>query len=610
MSPPNTREGTDVLSQRNGPQTSCSGVPVFQDGPDGTRNTGTRHFEGISFRNTPEFLARNRERFHPVLWLGPPGCGKTRRAIDQFTLELGRGLAPDRIALVTFTRAAREVARQRAVERFQLPPSRLTWVCTIHSAAFRLLQLDHGQILDDERLAEFARRHGYKLTVDGRRVDDDTDRGLTLGRTADDRMLFAFDWGRNHGLDVERTLARCPVDDLSAPQFRLFVRRLEAFKREHGLLDFADLLLRVLEAGLRPDVDVAMVDEAHDLSPLQIAVVEQWFAPCERAFVCADDDQAIFGWQGATPEWIQSLVQRCHCEVLEQSHRVPRSVHALAMRIIGRNKARTPKLYRPADREGAIVCCSLDQALDHVERSASAFVLVRNRVSIRPIAEALVERAVPFTVDGWGGASPLDDERAVRAVNLVLRLRAGEDGPFPTSHVAALMALVPTTAELVPSAAAEQVRAMKGQGSFTRARLEGEIGLAALLREVDTKGVNVLAKLSRAWRRYFMRVEKSLGQLPPPTTTVTTVHVAKGAERELVVVIPDMTRPTYAAYLRGGAERNEAENRVFYVAVTRAQQTLVLVHPRTRRHYEFPRIDGVRTAGVVRGSRESAKGPR
>ncbi len=608
MSAPNTREGIDVFPQKNGPQTSCSGVPVFQDGPNGTRNTGTRRFEGIFFRNTTESLARNRERFLPRLWLGPPGCGKTWRAIEQFTLELGRSVPPDRIALVTFTRASREEARQRALQRFQLPPSRLTWVRTIHSAAFRLLQLGHGEILDDKRMTEFGRRHGYKLTVDGRRVDDDTDRGLTLGRTADDRMLFAFDWGRNHGLDLEETLARCPVDDLSAPQFRLFVRRLEEFKREHGLLDFSDLLLKVLEQGLRPDVDVAMVDEAHDLSPLQIAVIELWFAPCERAFVCADDDQAIFGWHGATPEWIQSLAQRCQCEVLEQSYRVPRAAHELAMRIIERNKVRTPKVYRPADREGCIVTCSLDQALDRVQQSSNAFVLVRNRVSIRPVAEALVERAVPFTVEGWGGASPLDDHRAVRAVNLVLRLNSEVDGPFSAAGLSALAALVPTTTGLVPTSTTERLRAMKGQGSFTRAQLEGELGLVDLLRRIEATGVNVLAKLSRAWRLYFERIEKHLGLLPDPTTTVTTIHVAKGSERDLVVVIPDMTRPTYAAYLRGGAERNEAENRVFYVAVTRTRETLVLVQPKSRRHYEFPHVRAPRVDGVETGARADRGG--
>jgi superfamily I DNA/RNA helicase len=78
--------------------------------------------------------------------------------------------------------------------------------------------------------------------------------------------------------------------------------------------------------------------------------------------------------------------------------------------------------------------------------------------------------------------------------------------------------------------------------------------------------------------------------LPEPTTVVTTIHAAKGRERDLVVVLPDMTRTTYASYQRRGAEEGESENRVFYVAVTRTKDTLVLVQPRSRRHFDFPSI--------------------
>jgi len=528
-------------------------------------------------------------RFDPDLVLGPPGCGKTRWLLDRFTHELHAGVQPERIALVTFTRAARAVALERAERQFQIPQGRLPWVRTIHSSAYRLLQLEPGRILDAERLAEFARKHGYKLTIDGRRIDDESERGLTLGRTADDRLLFAYEWGRSHGLDAPQTLSRCPVGNISVSQFKLFVRRLEGFKREFNLLDFTDLLERTLEAGLRPDVDVAMVDEAHDLSPLQIAVVESWFTPCQRAYVAADDDQAIYGWQGASPDWIRSLASRREPYVLQDSHRVPRAVHALALRIIAPNVARTPKLYRPADRDGRVVRADLDGALGIVARSDSAFVLVRNRQFIRRIAEALLERAIPYTVSGWGGSSPLDNVPAVRAVNLVLRLARSEPGPFPASHVAALLELVATSSRHVPQAARECIANMQGRGSLSRDDLCRRLALGALIEAIKEHGIGVLTVLRRNTRRYFERLVGDARELPAPTTTVTSIHVAKGDERRVVVVIPDMTRPTHQAYLRGGAERNEAENRAFYVAVTRTIETLVLVYPQTRRYFQFPR---------------------
>jgi superfamily I DNA/RNA helicase len=540
--------------------------------------------------------------FRPHVTLGPPGCGKTRRLLELFTDELERGVRPERIALVTFTRAARREALDRAQKKFALAGRRFAWVRTIHSAAFALMELSPGRILDDERLAEFAQRHGYDLTIGGHHLDDDAVEPLLVrGRSRDDALLFAYEWGRNCLLDLEQTLSRCPVEDLPVPQLRLFVRRLIEFKDEHQLLDFSDLLETVLEKQLRPDVDVAMIDEAHDLSPLQIAVVEMWFASCARSYVCADDDQAIYGWNGASPDWIHELARRREPEVLEHSHRVPVIPHALAQRIISGNVHRLRKNYEPAPKYGRIVQADLDQALDMVASSSDAFVLVRNRMFVARATTGLLERAVPFVVEGWGGWSPLGDERSVKAVRLALRLERGDPGPFPTSDVAALLHFVPATSALIAPDADARVRERKSQGSFMRVTLIEDLGFAPLVAAIEDEGpLSVLSKMPRSSRRYFERLVQRYGNVPDPTAVVTTVHAAKGRERELVVVLPDMTRTTYSSYLRSRAEEGESERRVFYVAVTRTKDTLVLVQPRSRRHFEFPAISSHLCGGSAR----------
>ena len=56
-----------------------------------------------------------------------------------------------------------------------------------------------------------------------------------------------------------------------------------------------------------------------------------------------------------------------------------------------------------------------------------------------------------------------------------------------------------------------------------------------------------------------------------------------------MILLPDMSRATYGEYMESPAGR-EAETRVFYVGVTRTQETLVLVRPRSRRHFLFPSV--------------------
>jgi superfamily I DNA/RNA helicase len=92
---------------------------------------------------------------------------------------------------------------------------------------------------------------------------------------------------------------------------------------------------------------------------------------------------------------------------------------------------------------------------------------------------------------------------------------------------------------------------------------------------------------------YLRRLVERHGALPTPKAVATTIHGAKGRECDLVVLLSDMTRATQRAYETGSPADREAENRVFYVGVTRAKERLVIVEPMTRRSYDFPSLPGV-----------------
>ena len=85
-------------------------------------------------------------------------------------------------------------------------------------------------------------------------------------------------------MPLEQGLGRCPVN-VHAKHARNFEKRLRAFKTLHELIDFPGMIEQVVAQDLRPDVQVAFIDEAQDLSPLQIAAVEAWFGDCDRVYV-------------------------------------------------------------------------------------------------------------------------------------------------------------------------------------------------------------------------------------------------------------------------------------------------------------------------------------
>lgn len=563
---------------------------------------------------------RGDSAFRPQVILGPPGCGKTTTLLSQFGAELEAGTPPERIALVTFTRAASSHALGRLCDRFALALRKLAWVRTIHSASYSLLGLRPEQVMGNVGWRDFAERYGYELGVRPGSVEEGPSTPYAaVSRGRDGILASAFEWGRNALLGPEETLARYPVEGLMARQFRLFVQRLEAFKVEHRLVDFADMLERVLEQRLRPTVDVAMIDEAHDLSPLQIALVEMWFAPCRRTIVAGDDDQAIYKFQGADPGWLLELARRSIPEVLTQSRRVPARVHALAQRIIRANRTRIEKVYEPRDEPGEVLEIDPDRAMGLVDGSRSTFVLVRNRRFMGRFAKALVERAVPFEVEGRGAWSPYSNADLVAASRMACRISVGNPGPYPRKDVAALLSFVPVASGLIPRGLKAMFARTESDESeddvpeepdsessspspsYSLEGLDFQLDIGRLVDLIQERGpVAGLIKASRGDREYIRKLVERYGNVPEPRVTLTTIHASKGREADLVLVVPDMSRLTYEEYVSKGQSGHEAETRVFYVAVTRAKQTLVLVQPRTRRHFRFPGL-GARVQEADRG---------
>jgi DNA helicase-2/ATP-dependent DNA helicase PcrA len=526
-----------------------------------------------------------------IVVLGAPGCGKTTSLLRFLKEEIGAGTPPHRIAFVSFTRAARLEVLQRIARDFGIGRDDMPWLRTIHSVAYKLLGLRKGQIMAGRAWRDFADKYHYNLT-DPRDSDQDIDIGGAEPprRSKDDLLRYVYEWGRNRRLYVERSMGKCPVN-VPATHFRLFIERLVKFKTEKGLLDFTDILDSVLEKGLRPDVDVAFVDEAQDLSPLQIAVVEQWFKPCRSVYIAGDEDQAIYSFQGAEPDWLISLSKQNVTVLLGQSHRVPPQMHVLAQQIIRRNRKRIDKPYCPTTIAGIVEHLALEQALQRIDGETETLVLARNRMFLKRAANILFHSRVPYVVEGIGGVSPLSPPSAVCAVRAAHRIWQGKG--VDASALNALLAQIPSRgSKLLPHGV--KARAKERKGFISLEDMRDQLGLGSLIEFIQKEGPT--APLLRIWpahRAYFQALLDRYGELPQPRVHLTTIHAAKGREADVVVVLPDMTRTTYLEYRDGARGGNEAENRVFYVAVTRARKRLILVNPVTKRYYDYPRLAGL-----------------
>ena len=122
--------------------------------------------------------------------------------------------------------------------------------------------------------------------------------------------------------------------------------------------------------------DHVFVDEFQDINPLDLALVKA-IVDRNRATltIAGDDDQAIFEWRGATPEYIlnpdQFFDTAFHTYTLGVNYRSPKNIVEHSQQLISRNTIRVPKQVRAAISGNARIeiteTSGLIEALEYVD---------------------------------------------------------------------------------------------------------------------------------------------------------------------------------------------------------------------------------------------------
>src|SRR5262245_33196752 len=163
--------------------------------------------------------------------LGPPGTGKTTYLLEQMEHELDRGVPPDRIGFVSFTRRATQEAKDRAMAKFKLASNDLPWIRTLHSLCFRALGLNPSQVLEGRKLKEFGDWAG--ITTSG---FTGMDEGSAFGYELGDRVLFLENLARVRGVSL-REQYDAAYDKLDWNLVSHVSRSLAEYKQTRHLMD-------------------------------------------------------------------------------------------------------------------------------------------------------------------------------------------------------------------------------------------------------------------------------------------------------------------------------------------------------------------------------------
>lgn len=485
------------------------------------------------------------------LILGGPGTGKTTELLNRVEDELGRGVPPDRIALLTFTRKAAEEARDRAAVKFSLDPKALPYFRTVHSLSFQQLGLLPEEVMRTSDYSELGKSLGLRFdSLDG-------DFGLPTGHARGTKIAFIEQLARIQNVSVDEV---CEAADIW--EVRRYRDALAAYKTARGIIDFTDMINEFCASDVMPALDVLFVDEAQDLTPLHWRAIRKLIKVSKRVYIAGDDDQAIYNWAGAAVDEFLGL--EAERTVLPVSHRLPRTVFSLVNHIASQIRVRYPKDWRPRDAEGSIRrYARMD---DVMITDGTWLMLSRHNYMLDPFVTMLRRLGLPFIYQGKSSVHT----PTVRAVIAWEKLRRGEElGSTQVKQIYAKLKPKLLETERPPLR-------LDDREKYNADRLMADWGLRAT---PDWMTAINMTDAEREYLRALRRHGESLTN--SPRIKVSSIHAAKGGEADNVVMMPDMS---FTAH-RGLIRNRDSECRVFFVGASRAMHNLHLLYPSGARYF-------------------------
>ncbi len=381
----------------------------------------------------------------PLLVLAGAGSGKTRVITAKIAHLIERSVDPARIVAITFTNKAAREMRERATALLKAQglgelATKVT-IATFHALGLKIVRSE-------------ASAMGLKA---GFSVFDPADLESIVGElvaTADRGRIRAAQWTisawKNSLVSPAEALQRAQDDDerAAARAYANYGDALAAYQA----VDFDDLIVRPLALFARDAGAAArwqarcahvLVDEYQDTNPAQYGLLRALVGGGAPFTAVGDDDQAIYGWRGATLDNLAAL-PRDYPDVkvikLEQNYRSTVRILRSANALITHN----PKLFEkklwselgtgdlirvtPAadDEAEALLVVHRISALKFERRAkySDFAILYRGNHQARRFETALRAGNIPYDISG---GQSLFDKTEIKDLVAYLRLIVNDD---------------------------------------------------------------------------------------------------------------------------------------------------------------------------------------
>lgn len=588
----------------------------------------------------------------PAQVIAGPGSGKTYTIIQRILyLIKHHHVRTDKILVITYTKAAAIEMKERYEKACSSDSMLLSLSSSIngsignvnfgtfHSICYQILR-QSGVIGENSLIKENDKRKLFQIIL--------CNNGFSSKCTYDiiSNLQNTISKIKNMSLDYLETLAEDNYD-FSSRELLLIKEEYDKYLREQRLIDFDDMITECFKLFCqRPSIlnkyqqifEYILTDEFQDINLPQYQILKLLALPNNNIFVVGDDDQAIYGFRGATP-FIMKQFQDDYKDskqiLLTENYRSGAEIVNLAGRMISVNKERFAKIFSSTKEGGTVstICFETHQAeQQHLiaeistlkkEQLPNTAVILRTNREVIQFAELLknagiavkgkkisdediyhgfiIEDITAFLSFLHEGRKRRDFLRFMNKPNRFLTRMALPDEIVKKEHMeqyyhknAAMLSEIKIffeqlriAATLQPCLSVSFFRKTLGYDQYLRKKAKNIKEFQRLINQADQiqdcfKSFQVG---SSVWK-FIEEQAENAGNAVPMTKEVQGVHVitmhgAKGLEFDRVF-LPDVNDGIIPGKDCLTVEALEEERRLLYVAITRAKNKLDIYYTKER----------------------------
>lgn len=535
------------------------------------------------------------EWMQTALVIGGAGTGKTTellRIMDKILKTDVRD--PMRVAFISFTRAARGEAAQRAGDQFGISVDTLEqkgWFKTIHSVCHKVLGVGEELLCGDADSRKWiSEALDEQVTAAITGMDGDISESFEVSTEAG-RCLHIWDVARSKLVPVSEVWEWCDmISPSNTPHLGEVVRIIKLYeekKQQDGRWDFTDTLLRV--AGVRHRIDgveevepeghlpilpVWFFDEQQDTSKLADLVCRRLVIGARWVYLMGDPFQSIYGFAGADSRYFQNWnVAPERRRTLDRSFRCPSNILEAGESILRPCTDYWDRGIKPNEEGGTVDDDSfLGGWEEEINPNDSWLCLARtNRMAFK-MGKMLDDAGIPWgSTEGKGSKAPLK----AAAIGAIYDLSRG--GVVDGHQWAKITKVLPSKFEGIPLFE----RGTKKRFEDKDEAKKYEFMPPARISEMGATSPLIAGIRNGMWKDFVPDCSDLItacdkwgaGVLINPQVRVGTIHSVKGMEADNVAVLTSQTQAIWNAMddPRGADE----ERRVWYVAATRARNRLL-----------------------------------